>query len=143
MTLLRHVVAVVLVALFLLLAALHVYWAAGGRWGASVAVPEVGGRPAFQPGPAATLVVALLLAAAAAVVAARARFVPDLGAPWLFRAGAWTLSAVFALRTIGNFRTFGLFRAARDTAFARYDRVLFTPLCVAIAVGCLLIAREP
>jgi hypothetical protein len=144
---LRHVVALALVALFLALAALHVAWAFGGRWGASVAVPEVDGRPAFRPSRAATLVVALLLGAAAAIIAMRASTDPGPSdASWLprlVRIGTWTLSAVFALRAVGNFDTFGFFKVARDTPFARYDTLLFSPLCAAIALGCIVVARGP
>jgi len=140
----RGIVALALAVLLLVLAALHVHWALGGRWGASVAVHEVGGAPAFRPGPAATLVVALLLTAAAAIVAMRASGIPREGVvASLARAGAWALSAVFALRAVGNFHTFGFFKAVQGTAFARYDTVLFSPLCVGIAIGCLVVARGP
>jgi uncharacterized protein DUF3995 len=139
--LLRSIVALVLVALFLALAALHLYWAFGGRWGASVAIPELDGRPAFRPGRVATLAVALLLCAAAGIVALRANAIPGPGAAReLVRLGAWTLSAVFALRAIGNRDTFGFLKVTRDTAFSRYDTWLFSPLCLTISLGCLLVA---
>lgn len=144
MTPLRRLVALTLVALFLLLGALHVYWACGGRFGAGVAIPEVDGKPAFRPGRAATLVVAGLLAGAAAIILLRSGMIPELKAALgLIRLGTWTLCAVFALRAIGNFNTFGFFRIPRDTLFAHYDAVLFSPLCLAIAVACLVVALGP
>lgn len=144
MTPLRHIVAFALVAVFLALAALHVYWAFGGRWGASVAVPEVDGRPSFRPSRVATLTVAWLLGTAAAIVAMRSNAMAGQGAiRSLVHLGAWTLSAVFALRAVGNFDTFGFLKLTRDTAFAHYDTFLFSPLCVAISLGCLLVALGP
>lgn len=141
---LRPIVALALVALFTAIAALHVYWAFGGRWGARVAVPEVDGRPAFRPSRVATLTVAFLLAAAATIVAMRSNGMSGQGdAHWVVRVGAWTLAVVFVARAIGNFDTFGFFKAVRDTAFARYDTVLFSPLCVAIGLGCILVALGP
>ena len=144
MSALRTVVPSGLVAVFLLLAALHVYWALGGRWGASVAVPEVDGRPAFRPGRGATVSVALLLALAAAVIAIRSNLVQSPALSVLpAKLGAWTLFAVFLLRAVGDFKRVGLFKATRDTAFARYDTFLFSPLSLAIALGCLLSALGP
>ncbi|MEW5854033.1 MAG: DUF3995 domain-containing protein, partial [Myxococcota bacterium] len=54
-----------------LVAALHVYWAAGGKWPGtddeSLARTVVGGPPGMRaPGPAACLAVALVLAVAVA-----------------------------------------------------------------------------
>ena len=127
-----------------MLASIHVYWAFGGRWGARVAVPEVRGKPAFRPGRAATLVVAALLAAAAGIVALRSAMIPGQDvAPWIVRAGTWTLAAVFVGRAVGNFDTFGFFKTARSTSFARYDTRVFSPLCLAIGLGCLAIALGP
>jgi hypothetical protein len=141
MTLLQALVAPVLVALFLALAALHVYWACGGRWGASVAVPELDGRPAFRPGRGATLAVAVLLGAAAGIVALKSNGIPGSSvARELVNLGAWTLSAVFALRAIGNRDTFGFLKVARDTAFSRYDTRFYSPLCLTISLCCLLVA---
>ena len=144
MTTPRQIVALALTALFLALAALHVYWALGGRWGASVTVPTVGGRPAFKTGPAATLVVAVLLATAAIISGARTTgAVGWAPAPRLLRLATFGLSAVFAARAVGNFRTFGFLKVVHDTAFARYDTLVFSPLCVAISLGCLFVAIAP
>jgi hypothetical protein len=140
---LRKINAVALVVLFLMLGAVHVYWAFGGRRGASAAIPEVDGRPAFHPGRAVTLVVALLLSVAAAIIAFRSNLLSAGSSCLVVRVGAWTLSAVFALRAVGNFRTVGFFKARRDTAFARYDTILFSPLCLAIGVGCFYVALGP
>ena len=138
------VVAGALVLLFLLLASLHIYWALGGRWGAKATIPEVDGIPAFRPSRTATLVVAVLLATAAMVVALRSNMLRGQGAaPWLLQLGVWTLCAVFTLRAVGNFSTVGFFKVARNTAFARLDTLLYSPLCLVIALGCLVIALEP
>jgi hypothetical protein len=136
----RSAVPVALVAIFLLLAALHVFWALGGAWGARVAVPEVDGKAAFHPGRGATLAVASLLALAAAVIAVRSWVRGPATLGLLARTGTWTLCGVFALRAIGNLRTFGFFKTPRATAFARYDTLLFSPLCLAISLGCLFVA---
>jgi hypothetical protein len=140
----RGAVALAVVALLLLLAGLHVYWALGGRWGAAVAVPTLGGRPAFRPGPGATWMVAGLLSGAAAIVAARSHLVPGMGvAPWLFQSGTWTVCLVFALRAVGDLRTVGFLKTNRDSAFARYDTRLFSPIALALSLGCLVVTLGP
>jgi hypothetical protein len=135
------VVAIALAAGFVALSALHVYWALGGARGGAAAIPEVRGEPAFRPGRGATLVVASLLALAAVVVVARAHLVPVPGAPpWLVTLAAWVLTLVLAGRVVGDLRTFGLFKRVRGTRFARRDSLVYTPLCIALAAGCLAIA---
>jgi len=60
------------VALLALIAAVHVYWALGGRAGKSAAIPERNGLPVIEPGALATFAVAIALLAAAGVVATQA-----------------------------------------------------------------------
>ncbi len=123
------------------IAALHIYWAAGGRWGASAAVPEVGGVSAFKPGRAATSTVALLLLTAATLLLWRAGFFSVGAIPsWVPRVGCCGVSGVFALRAVGDFRLFGLFRRPSPSRFARLDRRLYTPLCLLLAILSALVA---
>lgn len=129
-----------LAAVFALLSALHVFWAAGGSLGTGAAIPSVGGRPVFRPGPAATLAVALGLALAAALVLAQARLVRLGLPPRLTLAGTLLLGAVFVLRAVGDFRLVGFFKSVRGTPFARWDTALFSPLCLLLGLGALGLA---
>lgn len=131
---------------FASLSALHVFWAAGGRWGAAVAIPRralggaVSDRPAFTPRPAGTLLVALGLAAAAALVLAQAGALSlPLGARWI-KGGTLALGVLFLLRAVGDFRYVGVFKSVRGTDFARYDTFLFIPLCVLLGGGAVWLA---
>ena len=133
--------ALALVAVFLLLSLLHVYWACGGRSGFIAAIPEVNGRPAFRPGVAITLVVAGALASFAALTAAGAGLVPSPVSPGLLRLALHALALVFALRAIGDFRLVGFTKRVRGSRFARLDTLVYSPLCLAIAVGVLALAR--
>jgi hypothetical protein len=123
-----------------LLGLLHVYWAAGGKTGSVVALPERAGRPLFQPSPASTLGVAGGLFAGALLLLARLGLVCDcLPTRWTGRA-TWLLAAVFALRAIGDFRYVGLFKRLHRTPFARWDSGLYTPLCLLLALGSAIVA---
>lgn len=128
-------------AVLLSLAVLHVYWAAGGKAGMTAAVPEVEGRPAFVPGPNATLLVALALTLGALVVLGRAGlWTPERIPRFVFLAGTWVLCAVFLARAVGDLRLVGLFKRVRGTRFARRDTLFYSPLCLLLGLGLLGLA---
>lgn len=122
------------------LSLLHVYWAAGGRWGTGVTIPIQDGRPLFEPSPAGTLLVAFLLLSAGLVVLGRVGLWGSVLPRWLFVAGSWTLVAVFIGRVVGDFKWFGIFKPASESAFAWWDSWLYVPLCFLLALGCLIVA---
>ena len=137
------IVAIVLAAIFAAISAVHVFWAARGTTGSdgNGAIPmRRDGTPLFRPSRASTLAVATALAAAALVVLGRTGVIAPHGMGWIYRAGAWTLGAVLALRAIGDFRYVGLFKRERSTRFARLDTRWFTPLCALLAAGVLYLA---
>jgi hypothetical protein len=125
--------ASILVAIALgAIAALHVYWAAGGRWpghdDASLADAVIG--PTRMPGPAACLAVAvLLLVAAALVVGAAAVPAPPLAV----RIGAAGVAAVFALRAGYGFLEARLRPSIRGSRYATLNRRYYSPLCLVLA----------
>ena len=69
--------AIPLTAILIALAALHAYWALGGRWGIDNTIPMVNGRRAINPGPLATWIVCGLLATAAFLAPIIIRVVND------------------------------------------------------------------
>ncbi|MCA9550617.1 MAG: DUF3995 domain-containing protein [Myxococcales bacterium] len=124
------VVAAVVVAVGA--AALHVYWAAGGRWGLARAIPQTpDGAPRFRPGRLLTLAVAGLLGAFAALVLATAQG----GAPTWVRLGTAGALLVLVVRAVGDGRMVGFSKRLRTTAFGRADDLVYTPLVVLMAVG--------
>ena len=133
--------SLVLVSTLLGLSALHWVWVVRGTGNLEGFVPEIDGKPAFEPGRLVTAGVALLLLAAAAVCASEAQL---FGLPrWpLARLGVWTLLVVLLLRSIGEFRLVGFFKRVRGTRFARLDTWVFSPLCLVISVLCGLLLRS-
>ncbi len=124
----------VAIAIALLAAMLHGYWAAGGRWGAAAAIPErADGTPLFLPGPVACL----------AVVGALLVFAGLLGwsllgtLAWWARTATIVAAVVLAVRAIGDGRQVGFSKQERGSAFARLDDRLYTPLMVALLFGTL------
>jgi hypothetical protein len=111
-------------AILSLLGLIHLYWAAGGTFGKSAAVPTANGKAVLHPTPWITIVVALGLFAMAALVFER---------QWL-----WPIAGVFLLRAIGDFRYVGFFKRLRDTRFATLDTRFYSPLCLLLAALILL-----
>ncbi len=130
-----------LVGLLLVIAALHVYWALGGSVGKSVTVPESDGEPLFQPGPAGTMAVALGLVAFAGVVALHAGLIGTGSSGWT-RYGTLAVAVVFGVRAFGDLRWVGFTKRRRGTRFALWDDLLFSPLCLLLALLALLVAKD-
>ena len=135
-----RVLGILLAVIFAILSFFHLYWAAGGRFGIAAAIPTAGGEHLFKPSPFATILVAVALFAAMLVVLGRIKiwgaFVPS----WIFYWGTWVISLLFLLRTIGDFRYVGFFKSVTDTNFARWDTILFSPLCLFIGIVAFLIS---
>ena len=134
-----RILGILVAVIFAVLSFFHLYWAAGGRFGGSAAIPTVGGKSLFNPSPFVTILVAAALFAAMLVVLGRLEmwgaFVPG----WIFYSGTWVISLLFLLRTIGDFRYVGFFKSVTDTNFARWDTILFSPLCLFIGIVAFLI----
>ncbi len=124
-----------LIAVFAGLSLIHVYWLFGGRVGQLAAIPEMNRKPVFQPSVLVTLMVAIGLALCAVVIAGTAGVLTlplsQTVLAWLTRA----LAVVLLLRAIGDFRLVGFFKRIRDSRFARLDTTVYSPLCLALAIG--------
>ena len=119
----------VFAAVLTIIAVIHLYWAAGGSWGLSVAIPSLpgkGGRRLLKPGSGGTLGVASLLLIGAAV--AMGQILPAFQATLLR-----LMAAVFAIRAVGEFRYLGFFKRVLETQFAYWDTRLFSPLCLMLS----------
>lgn len=121
--------------LFLILGLLHAYWASGGRWGVSAVVPEVDGTRLFTPTPGPTLAVAGAFFVAALVVLGRSGIWGGFVPAWVFYLGIWAMAGIFLLRAVGDFRLAGFFKTIRNTRFARWNSLLYSPLCLSISAA--------
>ena len=131
---------ILLALIFAVLSFFHLYWAAGGRFGSSTAIPTAGTRPLLHPSPFGTILVAAALFAAMLVVLGRLKFWGAAIPGWIFYSGTWVIALLFLLRAIGDFRYVGFFKSVLDTNFARWDTMLFSPLCLFIAVSAGLVS---
>lgn len=140
---LATIALITLVSILVAISALHVYWAFGGKFASKDVFPVLEGSKQFpQPPFIATLIVAVLLLVAAGLFLWHAGvFTPHLP-EWLRQVGVWTVTIIFLLRAIGEFRYVGFFKTVRDTGFGRKDTMIYSPLCLFIAVlGFIVITR--
>ena len=129
-----------LICIFSTLGGIHLYWLAGGSWGTSAVIPEHEGKPLFRPTRLATGVVAAGLFCCALLMAVVARIIPlPLQVPLTIL--GYLCALLFFARAIGDFRLIGFFKRVRDTRFARFDTLLYSPLCLAISIGVFWVVR--
>jgi len=128
--LVRGATALVLAAI----AGLHFAWARGSSFpfaDRDALADSVVGAEAV-PSPGACLTIASLLTIATALVAGA-----PIGPPRLRRLGVATVAGVLTVRGVAGFagRTDVLSPGSTSPKFRRLDRALYSPLCIALAVG--------
>ncbi|MBD9606962.1 MULTISPECIES: DUF3995 domain-containing protein [Pseudomonas] len=133
-------------AIFLVISLIHLYWAAGGKWGCEAVVPSVPGedgeasRPAFKPSGFGTLLVAVGLLLIAMLVCLRVGLYLPTVHHWSLQ---WVISAIALLmfaRAIGDSNLVGFFKQVKDSKFARLDTWAYSPLCLVLGAGLLAVA---
>src|ERR1700759_5334524 len=125
---------------FVVLSLWHVRMAFWPSSGESGAMPSVSGKSLFVPSAAATLAVAAVLFGFACLVAARAGLVRVGVAPRTLSWLCYLLAAGLLARAVGEFRYVGFFKRVGDSRFARLDTLVYSPLCLVLAIGVALVA---
>jgi hypothetical protein len=126
------------------IALLHAYWATGGLWPGSTPADLsniVVGRPAARtmPSPRLTAVVAAMIAGAAAWPLLLSPLASRYIAPELAALGSLGLASVFLLRGLAGFTPWMARRHSAEP-FATYNRKYYSPLCLALGAGFLILA---
>ena len=128
-------------SVFVLLAVWHFRMALLPSPGVNGAVPSVSGKPLFVPSARATMLVGVVLLLFACLVAATAGLV-ELGISarvlsWL----CYALAVGLLARAVGEFKYVGFFKRVRGSKFAKLDTLLYSPVCLLLAVGVAVIAH--
>jgi Protein of unknown function (DUF3995) len=120
--------------ILVILGVLHLYWAVGGQWGKGAALPEHEGRPVWRPSALGTGLVALGLFTMAALLLMRIGWLGAYPEARSVHVGVWLMAAILWLRALGDFRYVGFFKRVRGTRFARLDTLIYSPLCLLLAL---------
>ncbi|MEI1280084.1 DUF3995 domain-containing protein [Leptospira venezuelensis] len=117
------------------LSALHVYWAFGGKLESVTVIPETNGKPTFIPSRGLTLLVAIGLFGFGMVAlwASGNIFFPNKTCA-IF---SLLISLIFLGRAVGDFRFVGYFKKIKNTKFAKYDYLLYSPVCIILGISYL------
>jgi glucan phosphoethanolaminetransferase (alkaline phosphatase superfamily) len=139
----KTVLAIILIIIFLCIAAVHFYWAFGGKKWVNAALPTAdGSTPVFKPRMLETLVVAMGFLGFVYIVACEATLTatPSLGAMVsLTKYGSWAIPIIFIARAIGDFKYAGFFKKIKATDFGRMDTQYYSPLCLIVGVISLIV----
>ena len=133
-------ISILLAGIFFFLAALHLYWVAGGKWALDGVIPlQQDGNATFSPPPFLTVLVALGLGLMGLV-----ELFAGAWLNWPFwgnflKIGLWIIAGIFLIRAIGDFRYAGFFKRVKGTVFAQKDSQIYSPLCLLLSLGTLVL----
>tara|TARA_B100001245_G_scaffold230458_1_gene210029 strand:+ start:529 stop:951 length:423 start_codon:yes stop_codon:yes gene_type:complete len=124
-----------LTTVFFFLAAIHIYWVFGGKWGHSQAIPtDKDGNFIFAPGAAATVIVAFGLSLFGLFYLNNSGLISINWPAKINSIGAWAIPCIFSLRALGDFKYVGAFKRVKGTEFAEMDSKFFSPLCFILGI---------
>jgi hypothetical protein len=129
-----YILSIVLSVIFLTLSAIHIHWALGGKWGFKNAIPtKENGDLVMKPRTMDSIMVAVYLGLFAFFYATKTN-ICSVSLPEWTTYFLWIIPTLFLLRAIGEFKYVGFFRKVNSTVFSKWDKKLFSPLCLAISV---------
>jgi len=123
-----------LIIVFFALALIHIYWAFGGIYGLKSSIPSNNNGPVFEIKFAGTMFIAIIfITGLMAIIFDTNSFQILYIQKYLYH----LIFIVFTARVIGDFKYVGLFKKYRHTAFAKYDNVIYSPLCLSISISAI------
>ena len=135
------ILSILLAAIFIILGGIHFYWAVGGRWGIDYAIPKnEEDKQAISPGFLTTFAVGIGLCCFGLLYLLKMEWIPIYLPDALLSTAIWLIPSIFLLRTIGDFKYVGLFKHIKHTDFAKWDTLLYVPLCLFIGISGTVVA---
>jgi hypothetical protein len=134
--------AVAVCLVFIALALWHVHMALWPSSGALAAVPSVQGEPLFVPSRKATFAVALVLLLFAGLVASTVGMLSVGMSRTVLSWLSYALAAGLFARAVGEFKYVGFFKRVRNSKFARLDTLVYSPLCLLLALGVAAVTMQ-
>jgi hypothetical protein len=138
----RDALTIVVCLAFVVLALWHFYMAMTPGRPISAAVPSANGKALFLPSVGATIAVGIVLFLFAALVAATGVLVPSVVPHIALVDMSYVLALGLLARAVGEFKYVGFFKRIRGGRFARMDTLLYSPVCLLLAIGVALVATQ-
>ena len=126
---------------FMIISAIHFYWAFGGKSGLKAALPEgTNGKMPLKPSSLMTIAVAVIFLSVSIFFGQKVGLF-DFNFPILLKTyGLIAIGSVLLIRAIGDFRYVGFFKKIKNTRFGRLDSSYYSPLCLVLSINSFLIA---
>jgi len=136
-----HILSILLALIFITLGGIHFYWAVGGKWGIKYAIPRSeGNQQTINPGFLATSIVGIGLCCFGLFYLIKTAYLSIHLPAILLSIASWLVPSIFLLRAIGDFKYAGFFKRIKHTDFAKWDTLLYAPLCLFIGISGMMIA---
>ncbi|TGN03219.1 DUF3995 domain-containing protein [Leptospira dzoumogneensis] len=131
----EKILGLITASILFFLSALHIYWAFGGKLTSVTVIPETNGKPTFVPSRGLTLLVALALFGFGTVAlwSSGNIFSPNRTSA-IF---SLLIAFIFLGRAVGDFRLVGYFKKIKNTKFAKYDYLIYSPVCILLGISYL------
>jgi hypothetical protein len=122
--------------IFIIIGIIHGFWAFGGKWGVSTALPtkDESDFPVLRPRMLGTLFIGLLCFFASVLLLVQIDLITVIKSSHLSKGLCIVGGIVFLLRAIGEGKYVGFFKKIKHTRFAKQDTAFYSPLCVWISV---------
>lgn len=138
----KNIYLLILITVFTGLSAIHYYWALGGTWGFSTALPtDQSGKRLLNPSSFESAFVGTGLLLFALFYLLQSDLVTNFLPLTISNIVSWFIPAIFLLRAMGDFRYIGFFKKLHQTPFAQADTFYFSPLCLLIGIIGLILIR--
>ncbi|MEO5995068.1 MAG: DUF3995 domain-containing protein [Chitinophagaceae bacterium] len=122
------------------LAAMHFYWAFGGKRFFEGSVPTYPtGQFVFRPGFLTTIFVAVMLLGFAFITVGNLSIFKNINDDRNIKYGTYGICIIFLLRSIGDFKFIGFGKKVKGTKFASNDTKFYSPLSLLISITSLVI----
>lgn len=122
-----YMIVIITTILLIMMGLFHFYWALGGTVGLDKALPTKEGKRLINPGSGLTFFVGTVLVGFSFV--AYSLYFDAVKSDYMIYTGRM-VSALFFLRSVGEFNAVGFFKKIKSTDFAAYDTKYFSPLCL-------------
>jgi len=136
-------VAILCVGILLFGAGFHFYWGWGGRIGYEASIPRrATGERLFEPPNWGAHLVGVVLLGASWLVLVTAQLVPSPISQVATRALVGVMACGFIVRAVWCSPYGGFLKTVRNSTFAYYDTVLYSPLLLILGAGLLYVLRQ-
>lgn len=136
----KELLIILFSSIFTVISGFHFYWILGGQLGAKVVFPTTTTTSTTKPpGKVLTFIAACMFLTVALFPLIEIKWLNIVVPKFIITYGYYMLLGVLVLRSIGDFKYFGLFKSIKNTSFAQYDKRYFTPLCILLSIIVLAI----